>query len=112
MPRITILAHASLCPEGKSFEARPGSLLCETLLGHGIDIEHACDMACACVTCHVLVRQGGASLTPAREDEEDRLDRAWGVEDCSRLACQVVIRHEDLTIELPRYTVNLARETR
>jgi 2Fe-2S ferredoxin len=28
----------------------------------------------------------------------------------SRLACQVVLRQQDLTIELPRYTVNLASE--
>ncbi len=110
MPRVTVRPHATLCPEGSDFEARSGSFLCDALLRNGIALEHACEKSCACSTCHVIVRVGYDALAPASEDEEDQLDRAWGVEANSRLACQVVLRQQDLVIELPRYTVNLASE--
>jgi 2Fe-2S ferredoxin len=110
MPTITIEPHPALCPDGASFEARSGSFLCDALLRNGIALEHACEKSCACSTCHVIVRQGFDSLTEASDDEEDQLDRAWGLQPQSRLACQVIVRQDDLTLELPRYTVNLARE--
>ena len=110
MPRITLLPHAALCPGGAEFEARSGSFLCDILLKNGIGLEHACEKSCACSTCHVIVRRGYASLTPAGDDEEDQLDRAWGATPESRLACQVVLRQADLVLELPLYTVNHASE--
>lgn len=110
MPNITVLPHPALCPAGLRFEARSGMFLCDTLLKHGIALEHACEKSCACSTCHVIVREGLEALDPASECEDDQLDRAWGVGPLSRLACQVVLRQGDLTIELPRYTVNLASE--
>jgi len=110
MPHITIKPHPSLCPEGGSFEARSGAFLCDALLKNGIALEHACEKSCACSTCHVIVHQGFDSLDPASDDEEDQIDRAWGVAPHSRLACQVVLRQTDLVVELPLYTVNLARE--
>lgn len=110
MPKITVHPHPVLCPEGTSFDARKGSYLCDALLKHGIALEHACEKSCACATCHVIVREGYDALEPAFEDEEDQLDRAWGVCANSRLACQVMVPKDDLVIELPRYTVNLARE--
>lgn len=110
MPRITIQPHAALCPEGAAFEAKSGGFLCDALLKHGIALEHACEKSCACSTCHVIVREGYDALAPAGDDEEDQLDKAWGVEANSRLACQVVLKSHDLVVELPRYTVNLARE--
>ena len=110
MPRITIKPHPSLCPDGSSFEIRSGAFLCDALLKNGIALEHACEKSCACSTCHVIVHQGFDSLAPASDDEEDQIDRAWGVAPHSRLACQVVLRQTDLVIELPLYTVNLARE--
>ncbi len=110
MPRITIRPHPALCPEGSSFEARGGSFLCDALLKNGIALEHACEKSCACSTCHVIVHEGFDSLAPASDDEEDQIDRAWGVAPHSRLACQVVLRQTDLVVELPLYTVNLAQE--
>ncbi len=110
MPNITIEPHPDLCVDGAVFEARSGSFLCDALLRNGIALEHACEKSCACATCHVIVRHGFDTLAPASEDEEDQLDRAWGAEPNSRLACQVVLRDQELVLELPRYTVNLARE--
>ncbi len=43
MTRITVLPHADLCPEGAVIEAEPGESICDTLLDHDIEIEHACE---------------------------------------------------------------------
>ncbi|NOJ91292.1 ISC system 2Fe-2S type ferredoxin, partial [Myxococcus xanthus] len=80
------------------------------LLDNGIHIEHACDMSCACTTCHVIVRQGYNSLNEAEEEEEDLLDRAWGLEPQSRLSCPAILAQEDVTVEIPKYTINHAKE--
>jgi 2Fe-2S ferredoxin len=56
------------------------------------------------------VRQGFDSLSEASEDEEDLLDRAWGLTPVSRLSCQAIVDGEDLVVEIPRYTINYAKE--
>jgi len=110
MPVITILPHAELCPQGAQVQAPRGTSVCEALLDNGIAIEHACDMSAACTTCHVVVRQGFRSLNAMDETEEDLLDRAWGLEPDSRLSCQAILGDSDLTVEIPKYTINHARE--
>jgi 2Fe-2S ferredoxin len=110
MPTIKILPHAALCPQGGSIEAAAGTSICEALLENGIAIEHACEMSCACTTCHVIVKEGLPSLGEIDEAEEDLLDRAWGLTPTSRLSCQAILAGEDVTIEIPRYTINHARE--
>lgn len=109
MPQIIVLPHQQLCPEGAVLEAEEGASLCEVLLDNDIAIEHACEMSCACTTCHVIVREGYNLLTPSTDDEEDLLDAAWGLEATSRLSCQVKVS-EDIVIEIPKYTINHARE--
>lgn len=110
MPNIIILPHERLCPNGYVIECPKGENLCKTLLAHDIAIEHACDCACACTTCHIIVHEGAANLNQATEQEEDMLDKAWGLKAHSRLSCQVVIGDDDLVIEIPKYTINHARE--
>ncbi|MDA8453458.1 ISC system 2Fe-2S type ferredoxin [Acidovorax sp. GBBC 3334] len=110
MPVIKILPHTEYCPAGAEVSAVPGTSICEALLDNGIKIEHACDMSCACTTCHVIVREGSASLNEAEEEEEDLLDRAWGLEPQSRLSCQAILAQSDVIIEIPRYTINHAKE--
>ena len=110
MPVIRILPNAELCPQGDTIEAPAGTSICEALLENGIAIEHACEMSCACTTCHVVVKEGLASLGEMDESEEDLLDRAWGLEPSSRLSCQAILSNRDVTIEIPKYTINHARE--
>jgi 2Fe-2S ferredoxin len=88
----------------------PGTTICEALLENHIEIEHACDMSAACTTCHVIVKEGFASLNEIEETEEDLLDRAWGLQPNSRLSCQAIVAGADLTVEIPKYTINHARE--
>lgn len=110
MPQIIVLPHEELCPEGAAFEAKPGMSICDNLLEHHIDIDHACEKACACTTCHVIVREGYNSLNPAEEKEEDLLDKAWGLEPQSRLSCQAMVDQADLVVEIPKYSINMAKE--
>ena len=110
MPQIIFLPHAERCPEGAVLEAEPGEKLIEVALSNGIPIEHACEKACACTTCHVIIREGFDSLEEAEEEEDDLLDKAWGLEAESRLSCQVEVGEEDLVVEIPKYTINQVSE--
>ncbi len=110
MTQIVILPHPELCPEGTVIEAQKGESICRALLRHGIEIEHACEMACACTTCHVIVREGFASLVASDELEEDLLDKAWGLEPESRLSCQAIVDDKGLVVDIPRYTINQVSE--
>ena len=110
MPQIIVLPHADLSPEGVVIDAISGKSVCDSLLENGVDIEHACEKSCACTTCHVIVREGFDSLEEADDLEEDYLDKAWGVEPESRLSCQAIIADTDLVVEIPKYTINHARE--
>ncbi len=110
MPNIVVLPHVELCPEGAVIEASPGVSICDNLLNHDIDIDHACDKVCACTTCHVIVREGYNSLPAPEENEEDLLDKAWGLEPNSRLSCQAIVGNADLVVEIPRYSINMAKE--
>ena len=110
MARIKVLPHAELCPQGAEFEAPAGMSICDALLEHDVDIEHACEKSCACTTCHVIVREGYGSLDDPEEKEEDLLDKAWGLEATSRLSCQAKVAGADLTLEIPKYTINYESE--
>lgn len=110
MSRITVLPHPDACPQGAEFDAVEGMSVCDNLLNNGIDIEHACEKVCACTTCHVIVRKGYESMASPEEKEEDMLDRAWGLEPQSRLSCQAKVARSDLLIEIPKYSINHAKE--
>ena len=110
MPQIIVLPNQDLCPDGAVIEAESGTSICDALLAHDIEIEHACEKSCACTTCHVIVREGFNSLEPAEEEEEDLLDKAWGLEPNSRLGCQALVRSSPLVVEIPKYSINMAKE--
>ena len=110
MPEIVVKPHVEICPEGRTFDGKAGMSLLDNLLEEGIEVEHACEKSCACTTCHVIVREGFDSLSEASEDEEDLLDRAWGLTPVSRLSCQAIVADEKLVVEIPRYTINYEKE--
>ena len=110
MTKITVLPHEEICPHGAVIEAEPGISICDALLNNHIEIEHACEKSCACTTCHVYVREGFDSLQESSEDEDDYLDKAWGLDMDSRLSCQAIVADEPLTIEIPKYTINMVSE--
>jgi 2Fe-2S ferredoxin len=110
MPQIIFLPHEEICPEGAAFEVEPGITICDAALQNGVEIEHACEKSCACTTCHVYVREGLSLLNENTEEEDDLLDKAWGLEPDSRLSCQTIVGKRDLVIELPKYTINMVSE--
>lgn len=110
MTRLKFLPHHEVCPDGLEIEVEPGDTILNAALANGIDIEHACEKACACTTCHVIIQQGFDSLNESTDNEEDMLDKAWGVEPDSRLSCQAIVADEDLVIEIPKYTINQVSE--
>ena len=86
-------------------DGEPGSIL-DVLLGHGVRLEHACGGHCACTTCHVIIKVGENNITESEESEEDILDKAPGLTPTSRLGCQSVIEGGDITVLIPKYTIN------
>ncbi len=110
MPQLTFLPHYQIGPAGKVITVEEGTSILEAALANEIELEHNCGGVCACTTCHIIVQTGLSSLLAASEVEEDLLDRAWGLTAESRLACQAIVGTENLTIEIPKYTVNLASE--
>ncbi|OBX11022.1 ISC system 2Fe-2S type ferredoxin [Gallibacterium genomosp. 3] len=110
MPKIVFLPNQEHCPEGMVVDANTGETILDAALRSGIEIEHACEKSCACTTCHVIVREGFDSLNDGSDLEDDMLDKAWGLEVDSRLSCQAVVGDEDLVVEIPRYTINHAKE--
>jgi 2Fe-2S ferredoxin len=110
MPQIIFLPHEELCPDGMVVEVEPGISICDAALKNHIEIEHACEKSCACTTCHVYIREGMDSLNENTEEEDDMLDKAWGLEPDSRLSCQTIVGDEDLVVEIPKYTINMVSE--
>ena len=79
----------------KTIETEEGSSVLEIAHIHDIDLQGACNGACACATCHVIVDEESFKKLPAiSQEEEELLDFAFGVAPTSRLACQVKITKE------------------
>ena len=110
MPTIKVLPHAEYCPEGRAIEASRATSICEALLENGIaDRARLRDE----LRLHDLPRRrarGLPSLGEMDESEEDLLDRAWGLEPTSRLSCQAILAQQDVTVEIPKYSINHAKE--
>lgn len=106
---VVVEVDPAKIPYGRTGE--PGSIL-DIALAHGIEIEHACGGVCACSTCHVIVREGLASLPEATEEEEDSLDLAPSLTPWSRLGCQSVPNGTtNLVVEVPDWNRNAVKET-
>ena len=110
MPKLTFLPNSELCPEGITVNAKKGDSICKIALENGIKIEHACEMSCACTTCHVYINSGYDTLESPTDDEDDYLDKAWSLQPNSRLSCQALLSDDDITVEIPKYTINHASE--
>ena len=111
MAKIKLLPHHEICPQGATFETQEDESICEAALRNNIKIEHACEMSCACTTCHIYINSGYDSLEPPTDDEDDYLDKAWGLEQTSRLSCQAIPPDdEEIEIELPKYNINMVSE--
>jgi 2Fe-2S ferredoxin len=115
------LVRVTFLPEGRTVEfefgampyqhhGKPMSFL-DVAENHDVFLDHACGGVCACSTCHVLIKAGESGLTPADDDELDRLDMAADQQLNSRLGCQAVItRPGDYVVEIPKWNRNYVSE--
>lgn len=74
-----------------------------------IDIEGACEGSLACSTCHVYVDSDYSGKIPeATETEDDLLDSAPGLQENSRLSCQIKVTEatDGCSFKLPAHTKN------
>lgn len=115
------LVRITFQPEGRTVEFEFGTLpydrhgkpmsFLDVAENYGIFLDHACGGVCACSTCHVLIKEGEKGLTPADDDELDRLDMAADQQLNSRLGCQAVItRPGDYVVEIPKWNRNYVAE--
>lgn len=94
MPKITFM------PMNVVVNGNSGETILDVAVAHEIPLQHACGGFCACTTCHVIVKEGGPSLSEIEDDEEERLDRATGVNLHSRLGCQAKLGLKDVVVEI------------
>jgi len=90
MPKITFIDAAGTSRE---VETKNGTSIMEAAVKNmipGIDADCG-----GCATCHVYVAEGWVDKLKAKDDMEDSmLDFAEGVEDNSRLCCQILMSDE------------------
>ena len=80
----------------REIDAPAGYTVMEAAVENNIPgIERDCGGACACATCHVHVApEWLAKLPPMSELEQGMLDFAFGVDERSRLSCQLKLSPE------------------
>jgi 2Fe-2S ferredoxin len=115
MVRVTFL------PEGRTVEFEYGTLpyghhgkpmsFLDVAEHFDIFLDHACGGSCACTTCHLWTKDGSEALSPADDDELDRLDMAADLQLNSRLGCQAVITGPgNYVVEIPKWNRNYVSE--
>ncbi len=95
------MARVTFLPAGATVEVAAGATLLEAAEAAGVELPHNCGGVCACVTCHVWVEEGLASLPPPEDAEDDKLSEAVGLTAQSRLGCQAVVGSADLIVRIP-----------
>jgi ferredoxin len=99
-------------PDGseKEVDAPNGLSVLEIAHKNDIDLEGACEGSLACSTCHVIVAEEWFDkLVDPEEEEEDMLDLAFGLQQTSRLGCQIIITDDldGLKVHVPSETRNI-----
>ncbi|QCI26984.1 ISC system 2Fe-2S type ferredoxin [Buchnera aphidicola (Thelaxes californica)] len=111
MTTITFILNKKNKIEKKNVTAKNGETILDVALKNNIYIEHACEKSCVCTTCHCIIKKGFLSLSTPSEKEEDTLDKAWGIQENSRLSCQAKIGNKNITVEIPQYSLNYSNKS-
>src|ERR1700751_1425514 len=77
------LVRVTFQPEGKTVEFEYGTMpydhhgkpmsFLDVAENFNIFLDHACGGACACTTCHILVKKGAEGISEPEDDELDRM---------------------------------------
>ncbi|EHR69914.1 ferredoxin [Burkholderiales bacterium JOSHI_001] len=87
-------------PSGTVFEAEAGSSLLAAIIAAGEKLVSKCGGEASCGACHVFVTEGRKGISRMTPAENAKLDTIIGVSSKSRLACQVKLGTEPVTVEL------------
>jgi len=90
----------TIMPSGKTFEAQPGTTLLQAILDAGEKLISKCGGKASCGACHVFLLEGRKGVNRLTPDENAKLDTIVGIGSKSRLACQVTLGTEPVTVEL------------
>ncbi|BFZ55023.1 mitochondrial matrix iron-sulfur protein [Savitreella phatthalungensis] len=94
----------------QTVDAPKGASILDVAHENDIDLEGACEGSVACSTCHVVVEPSYYDkLEEPTDEENDMLDLAFGLEETSRLGCQVELSKDldGITVKLPSATRNM-----
>lgn len=94
MPILTLM------PSGKTVDFEPGTNLVKAILAAGEAFLTKCGGNASCGACHVFVLEGRKSINRLTPAENAKLDTLVGIGSKSRLACQVTLGAEPVTVEL------------
>jgi ferredoxin, 2Fe-2S len=111
MSKITVIEKDG---SQKQIEAEEGWSLMEILRDAGFsEIEGACGGSMACATCHMYVhpdwqKKLNAMDNEKSDEEEDMLDLAFNLTECSRLGCQIRMNDklDGLVVAIPGAKIN------
>ncbi|MGZ6017319.1 MAG: 2Fe-2S ferredoxin [Phenylobacterium sp.] len=102
MPVITYIEHTGV---EHRVTLKPGVNLMQGAVANNVPgIDADCGGACACATCHIFIDPDWAGRMGERNaTEAAMLDFAEGVQETSRLACQIRVEeaHDGLVVRLP-----------
>ena len=102
MAKITYIEHDGT---EHQVEVKAGLSVMEGAIRNNVPgIDADCGGACACATCHVYVDEAWRAATGSSSAmEESMLDFAEGVQDNSRLSCQIRVTDalDGLVVRLP-----------
>lgn len=97
--------------QSHTFAVADGDNLLDIAQAHDLEMEGACGGSCACSTCHVVVAGSDYydRMDEPTDEENDMLDLAFGLQETSRLGCQVKMSRQldGLVVRLPSMTRNL-----
>jgi len=91
----------TLMPSGKTLDVAPGSSLLQAIIQAGVQLAGKCGGNASCGGCHVFIQEGRKTVSRLTPAENAKLDTLVGVGSKSRLACQVTLGAEPVTVEVP-----------
>ena len=94
------MSTLTIMPSGKTFTFAPDTTLLQAILDAGEKITSKCGGEAKCGACHVFVTEGRKGISKMTSAENGKLDTIVGVSSKSRLACQVKLGTEPVTVEL------------
>jgi 2Fe-2S ferredoxin len=104
-PAVPVITYVEHTGAEHHVTLQPGVSLMQGAVANNVPgIDADCGGACACATCHIFVDPAWADRLGERNaTEAAMLDFAEGVQETSRLACQIKVDpgHDGLVVHLP-----------